>query len=137
MTRFLVCLVVLVQTAIAALTPEKLRTAYREKPLCLDAAQPRVGCALLQGRVEASREKRVVEVLVAATAKNHSHLYLRFLGSKYVPNALAAHGRADLAHAMTERPSSPSYAAGLRLLSGDNGRAFVEVASGTSVFSVH
>lgn len=72
--------------------------------------QTALGCALYVGLVEPHDEARVVRSLVSAIEANDGHVDFGFLGSKYVFNALAAHGHADLAYAMIMHESPPSYA---------------------------
>ena len=71
--------------------------------------QTALGCALYQGLAEPENEIRVITNLVAAIARTDNHLDFGYLGSQYVPNALAAHGRADVAYAMlTQSPPCPA-----------------------------
>jgi alpha-L-rhamnosidase len=72
--------------------------------------QTALGCALYQGLAESQNEGRVIETLVATIGKSDDYLDFGFLGSQYVPNALAAHGRADLAYTMITQKTLPSYA---------------------------
>ncbi|MGA2543079.1 MAG: glycoside hydrolase family 78 protein [Verrucomicrobiota bacterium] len=71
--------------------------------------QTALGCALYQGLAGPENESRVVDNLVAAIARADNHLDFGYLGAQYVPNALAAHGRADVAYAMLTQTTPPGY----------------------------
>lgn len=72
--------------------------------------QTALGCALYFGLVEPQNEARVIGSLVSAIEANDGHVDFGFLGSKYVFNALAERGHAQLAYSMIMNPSAPSYA---------------------------
>lgn len=71
--------------------------------------QTALGCALYQGLAGPENEERVVTNLVAAIARTDNHLDYGYLGAQYVPSALAAHGRADVAYTMLTQTTQPSY----------------------------
>jgi alpha-L-rhamnosidase len=95
---------------------ERIRAAFNrafydaETGSYVPGTQTAIGCALYFGLVEPENEALVVGNLVAAIEANGRHLDFGFLGSKYVLNALAAHGHAELAYAMIMQDSPPSYA---------------------------
>jgi alpha-L-rhamnosidase len=72
--------------------------------------QTALGCALYFGLVEPRHEARVVRSLISRIEADGGRIDFGFLGSKYVLNALAVHGHADLAYAMIMHDSPPSYA---------------------------
>jgi alpha-L-rhamnosidase len=71
--------------------------------------QTSTGCALYQGLVDQTEQGKVVNALLAAIEAAHGHLDYGILGAKYVPNALTAAGRTDLAFEMATRTDFPSY----------------------------
>jgi alpha-L-rhamnosidase len=73
-------------------------------------SQTALGAALYFKLVEPENETRVLENLVHAIEKNDRHLDYGFLGSKYVPNSLTAHGYAELGYEMINQATPPSYA---------------------------
>lgn len=71
--------------------------------------QTSLACALYQGLVEKSEQGPVLNALLEAIAANKGLLDYGILGAKYVPNALTAAGRSDVAFAMATRTDFPSY----------------------------
>ncbi|MBU4200810.1 MAG: glycoside hydrolase family 78 protein [Verrucomicrobia bacterium] len=71
--------------------------------------QTSMGCALFQGLVDGKDRPRVEKALLDAIEKNRGLLDYGILGAKYVPNALTAAGRTDVALAMATRTEFPSY----------------------------
>ena len=72
-------------------------------------SQTALGCALYQGLADPASESRIVDSLVATISGNGNHLDFGLLGSKYVLNALSAHGRTDVAYAMAAQKTQPSW----------------------------
>ncbi len=71
--------------------------------------QTAMGCALFQGLVDEKDRPRVEKALLNVIEKNRGLLDYGILGAKYVPNALTAAGRTDVALAMATRTEFPSY----------------------------
>lgn len=96
---------------------DQIRAAFNREFYHADTAtyatgtQTALGAALFHGLAEPGEEERIVDSLLAAIARNDHHLDYGYLGSKWVPNALAAHGRAEVAYRMNLQPTEPSYAA--------------------------
>ncbi|MDD5678310.1 MAG: glycoside hydrolase family 78 protein [Kiritimatiellae bacterium] len=76
---------------------------------CEGGGQTSMGCALYQGLVDEPLRRKIEQALVDAIEKNNGHLDYGILGSKYVPNALTAAGRTDVAFAMALKTDFPSY----------------------------
>lgn len=72
-------------------------------------SQTALGCALYQGLADPASEPRIVDSLVATIGGNGNHLDFGLLGSKYVLNALSAHGRTDVAYAVAAQKTQPSW----------------------------
>lgn len=68
-----------------------------------------LSCALYQGLVPDDRKAAVVESLVAEVKKQKYQMDVGILGAKYVLNALADNGYADVAYQMIQQKSEPGY----------------------------
>ena len=94
---------------------EKIRTAFVQKFVDLKSgavgrnSQTALGCAIYQGLLEAKDAEPVIERLVKAIRKNGGKPDFGILGSKYVANALAEYGRADIAYGMIDRTDYPGW----------------------------
>jgi alpha-L-rhamnosidase len=74
-----------------------------------NGTQTALSCALYQGLVPADHEAAVFENLVKAIHARNDHLDCGILGTKYVPNVLLDHGRADLAYKIASQTDLPSW----------------------------
>lgn len=94
---------------------ETIKNAFNERffdpktGLYANGGQTALGCALYQGLVPTERRGDVVANLVAAVEKRNNHIDTGILGAKYVPNALLAAGRADVAYALAAQRDLPSW----------------------------
>ena len=71
--------------------------------------QTSMACALYQGLVNDSEKDKVLKALLAVIARCGGHLDYGILGAKYVPNALTAAGRTEVAFDMATQTTFPSY----------------------------
>lgn len=75
-----------------------------------NGTQTALSCALYQHLVPAGHEQAVFDNLVKAIEAKNNHLDCGILGTKYVPNVLLDHGRADLAYRIATQTDMPSWA---------------------------
>jgi len=66
-------------------------------------------CALYQGLVEPGHKAAVLNALVAEAEKQDYHMDVGILGAKYLLNALADNGRADVAYRILMQKTPPGY----------------------------
>ncbi len=66
-------------------------------------------CALYQDLVPEANKPAVVEALIAEIENQGYHMDVGILGAKYILNALAENGRADVAYQMLMQKTWPSY----------------------------
>jgi alpha-L-rhamnosidase len=71
--------------------------------------QTAMSCALYHGLVPPDQQRRVLENLAAMIEKNDGHLDAGILGTKYLIDALTAHGRADVVYEMAAKTTYPSW----------------------------
>ena len=71
--------------------------------------QTAMSCALYHGLVPPGEQQKVVGNLVEMIEKNDGHLDAGILGTKYLIDALTAHGRADVVYRMATQTTYPSW----------------------------
>jgi len=71
--------------------------------------QTAMSCALYHGLVPPGEQPKVVGNLVEMIEKNDGHLDAGILGTKYLIDALTAHGRADVVYRMATQTTYPSW----------------------------
>ncbi len=71
--------------------------------------QTAMACALYHGLVPPAERQRVVDKLVAMIEANDNHPDAGILGTKYLIDALTAHGRADVVYQMATQTTFPSW----------------------------
>lgn len=76
---------------------------------CAGDGQTSMACALFHELVSGPLRVKVEQQLLDAIAQNKGLLDYGILGSKYVPNALTAAGRTDVAWSMALQTAFPSY----------------------------
>jgi alpha-L-rhamnosidase len=93
----------------------RIRDAFHERfynrrtGMYESGTQTAMSCALYHGLVPPDQERRVLDNLVAMIERNEGHLDAGILGTKYLIDALTAHGRADVVYEMATKTTYPSW----------------------------
>ncbi len=74
-----------------------------------DGSQTALACALYQGLAEDAERPKVLAALADEVARRGHRIDCGILGAKYVPRALSAGGRADLAYRMAATDEWPGW----------------------------
>ncbi|MGB4183998.1 MAG: glycoside hydrolase family 78 protein [Caldicoprobacterales bacterium] len=92
-----------------------IRQAFREKFVDIDAgevmgnSQTAFACVLYQGIVDGDEASGILKSLEEEIKRYDYHLDCGILGTKYIMHALTEYGRVDLAYAMANQTTYPSW----------------------------